>query len=81
MNSFSRAGADAEGWNEVEEDFTHKIANGLCVFWQDNPDAAVWWAHTNRLDDKEEIVDETEENEILDQLIAVSNKEGKKAHK
>lgn len=52
MNAFSRAGTNADGWDESEEDFTHKIANGMCTFFQDNRDAAHWWMATNNLDEK-----------------------------
>jgi hypothetical protein len=26
-----------------EEEFTTLTANGLCAFWQDNPEAVKWW--------------------------------------
>lgn len=52
MNSFSRAGVGAETWDEAEEDYTHKIANGLCTFFQDNKDAAHWWTAANDLNQR-----------------------------
>lgn len=30
----------------TEEEFTTRGANGLCAFWQDNPDAVAWWYRT-----------------------------------
>lgn len=27
----------------TEEEYTTLTANGLCAFWQDNPQAAAWW--------------------------------------
>lgn len=29
--------------NSDEEAFTTRSANGLCAFWQDNPEAVSWW--------------------------------------
>lgn len=29
-----------------EEEFTTLTANGLCAFWQDNPEAMKWWLKT-----------------------------------
>lgn len=31
----------------TEEQTTTLSANGLCAFWQDNPEACLWWAKTN----------------------------------
>jgi hypothetical protein len=31
----------------VEEEFVLKGANGLCMFWQDNPKACAWWTVIN----------------------------------
>lgn len=28
---------------DEEEKFTNQTANGLCAFWQDNPEACRWW--------------------------------------
>lgn len=54
MNWVSRAGATADGYSEIEEDFTCKIANGLCAFMQDNPKAMEWFARLNSLDYQDE---------------------------
>lgn len=32
-----------------EEDFTARVANGLCSFWQDNPEAVKWWGELVKL--------------------------------
>lgn len=31
------------GDNSTEEAFTSRTANGICAFWQDNPQAVKWW--------------------------------------
>ncbi len=33
----------------IEEEYVTKLANGLCAFWQDNPEAGTWFAKTLRL--------------------------------
>jgi hypothetical protein len=40
-------------YEDTEEDFVTKIANGLCAFWQDNPKAVVWWTKILRLEKSE----------------------------
>jgi len=32
-----------ESPDDPEEEYTTKGANGLCAFWQDNPNAVAWW--------------------------------------
>ena len=64
MNFCSGAGRNCEDWGESEEDYTTKIANSLCTFWQDNPEAVAWWACVNKLDSAVDmVVDEL--NELL----------------
>ena len=46
LNLWSGAGVNCDSFSDTEEDFTYKIANGLCAFWQDNPNAMKWWADT-----------------------------------
>jgi hypothetical protein len=33
----------------IEEEYVTKLANGLCSFWQDNPQAAAWFGKTVRM--------------------------------
>lgn len=49
MNSVSRAGCGLDNYSDLEEDFTSKIANGIAAFWQDNPEAVLWWMRVNHL--------------------------------
>lgn len=35
---------------DVEEEYVTKMANGLCAFWQDNPEATLWWQKLIRRD-------------------------------
>ena len=34
----------------TEEEYTRQIANGLCAFFQDNPEATRWFHKTNRME-------------------------------
>ena len=34
----------------TEEEYTQQITNGLCAFFQDNPDATRWFHKTNRME-------------------------------
>lgn len=34
----------------TEEEYTTQTANGLCAFWQDNPEAMKWWVSNVALD-------------------------------
>lgn len=34
-----------------EEEYTELGANGICAFWQDNPEAIKWWARNLCLSD------------------------------
>lgn len=43
----ARIGFANKDKNNDEEDFVTHIAQGLCRFWQDNPEAAKWWARVN----------------------------------
>lgn len=36
----------------TEEEYTRQIANGLCAFFQDNPEATRWFHKTNTLEAK-----------------------------
>lgn len=47
LNWFSGAGQNVDTYRDIEEDFTTKIANSMCAFWQDNPKAMSWWANLN----------------------------------
>lgn len=35
--------------DSTEEECTTRGANGLCMFWQDNPEACKWWAKVNAM--------------------------------
>ncbi|HDR9086374.1 TPA: hypothetical protein QDB10_002265 [Burkholderia vietnamiensis] len=42
---------DEKHADEEEFHVTH-LAHGLCKFWQDNPQAAIWWATINSMESK-----------------------------
>lgn len=46
MNWVSGAGQYTDNFSNTEEDFTTKIADMMCSFWQDNPKAVIWWEET-----------------------------------
>ncbi|MGN8188675.1 hypothetical protein ACTJLD_22065 [Burkholderia sp. 22088] len=39
-----------EKHDDEEEFYVTHLAHGLCRFWQDNPQAAAWWARVNSME-------------------------------
>ncbi|MCL2874759.1 MAG: hypothetical protein FWF12_00395 [Betaproteobacteria bacterium] len=35
-----------------EEEIVLKLSNGLCAFWQDNPEAVAWWQSLTKLESR-----------------------------